>query len=210
MQKGKFSAGTWHFVIVLNRVLFPTFGNPTMPILRCEENRPRTGFASSTPFPFPFLGGMATRALATLPLSLASNAGVGASAKALLDFTSLGPLPPPASEVERMNFSTEKLPERSRSPAPGRRDLACSLPQGRSRGKERVGEWFGPRRFRGRRTRMTRALLTHRRPRLPVFFVPPRSSPVFPVPSPGASGASFALHGCRRDVWESKSVTGRR
>lgn len=41
VQKGKFSAGIANFVRVLKSVDLPTFGNPTMPILRWEENLPR-------------------------------------------------------------------------------------------------------------------------------------------------------------------------
>jgi len=43
VQKGKFSAGIASFVTMLKKVDLPTFGNPTIPILRWEEKRPRMG-----------------------------------------------------------------------------------------------------------------------------------------------------------------------
>jgi len=45
-------------VIRLNVELLPTFGSPTMPILRWDENLPRMGFVTTSSF---FLGGMVSR-----------------------------------------------------------------------------------------------------------------------------------------------------
>mmetsp|Transcript_14098 Transcript_14098/g.34765 ORF Transcript_14098/g.34765 Transcript_14098/m.34765 type:complete len:215 (-) Transcript_14098:9-653(-) len=53
VQKGKFSAGMPILLIVLNRVDFPTFGRPTIPILRFLLKRPRRGRSFSSSF---FLG----------------------------------------------------------------------------------------------------------------------------------------------------------
>lgn len=52
VQNGKFSAGIDSLVRVLKRVDFPTFGNPTIPIFRWDENRPRIGLSAGTSFDF--------------------------------------------------------------------------------------------------------------------------------------------------------------
>ena len=58
VQNGKFSAGMVHLVSTLKSVLLPTFGMPQMPILRCDEKRPKMGFSTTSSF---FLGGILLR-----------------------------------------------------------------------------------------------------------------------------------------------------
>lgn len=58
VQKGKFSAGIANFVRVLKSVDLPTFGNPTMPILRWEENLPRIGRSAGASFDLAAFGGI--------------------------------------------------------------------------------------------------------------------------------------------------------
>jgi hypothetical protein len=59
MENSKFnkylntSEGTAEFVSELKKLDFPTFGNPTIPILRLLEGRPRRGFCTSVA---PFFG----------------------------------------------------------------------------------------------------------------------------------------------------------
>ena len=58
VQNGKFSAGMVHLVSTLKSVLLPTLGMPQMPILRCDEKRPKMGFSTTSSF---FLGGILLR-----------------------------------------------------------------------------------------------------------------------------------------------------
>ena len=59
VQNGKFSAGIAQFVSALYNVDFPTFGMPTMPTFRLDENRPKDhgprGSSSTASF---FFGGI--------------------------------------------------------------------------------------------------------------------------------------------------------
>jgi hypothetical protein len=75
VQKGKFSAGIDNFVTMLKKVDLPTLGNPTIPILRWEEKRPRMG-RSAGAASFFALGGLGLGSAAARWL-LGRNLGVG-------------------------------------------------------------------------------------------------------------------------------------